>query len=424
MASPSSSGPGASEAGSARPDRASVAAGGTAAVGLLIALAVQNAVPPFATDMYTPAFPKVTTGLGATSTLVGLTLTTFFIGMGTGQVVGGAASDQLGRRRPMIAGALLCMLGAVLCAVAPSIWVLIVARFLQGFGGGVASAVGRAVLVDVAHGDQLARTMSILQAIGGLAPMIAPVLGGILVTSAPWRAIFWALSVFGLVMVTTAWFLVPESLPPERRIRGGWRHTVAGLGSVVRKPVFVGYTFVNALSGFCMFAYISNSAYVLQGQKGLSPIVFSYVFAGNALFSVLLTLVNARLVGRIRPRRLIALGLCLSGLATAVLSIAVFGFGTALIPVCIGFALLIGAQSFVFGNSGALGLDQARGNAGTASAVQGLVQALASATSAPIASSGGDVTAVPMVIVMIIGIVGAWASFLLVGRVQRRRATA
>jgi MFS transporter, DHA1 family, multidrug resistance protein len=120
-----------------------------------------------ATDMYTPAFPQVTADLATSASLVGLTLTTFFLGMALGQLLGGPWSDQRGRRMPMIVGGLLCTLGAVGCALAPSIWFLVVFRVVQGFGGGLAAVVARAVVVDVAKGDQLVRVMSILMALGG-----------------------------------------------------------------------------------------------------------------------------------------------------------------------------------------------------------------------------------------------------------------
>ena len=149
---------------------------------LILTLALQVAVAPFATDMYTPAFPQVTADLATSASLVGLTSTTFFLGMATGRLLGGPWSDQRGRRMPMIVGGLICTLGAVGCALAPSIWVLIVFRIVQGFGGGLAAVVARAVVVDVAKGDQLARVMSILMALGGLAPMIAPVFGGAVLT--------------------------------------------------------------------------------------------------------------------------------------------------------------------------------------------------------------------------------------------------
>ena len=142
---------------------------------LILTLALQSAVPPFATDMYTPAFPRVTADLATSASLVGLTLTTFFLGMALGQLLGGPLSDQRGRRIPMIVGGLICTIGAVGCALAPSIGLLIVFRVVQGFGGGLASVVARAVVVDIAKGDLLAKVMSIMMALGGLAPMVAPV---------------------------------------------------------------------------------------------------------------------------------------------------------------------------------------------------------------------------------------------------------
>ena len=189
---------------------------------LILTLALQSAVPPFATDMYTPAFPRVTAELATSASLVGLTLTTFFLGMALGQLLGGPLSDQRGRRIPMIVGGLICTLGAVGCALAPSIWFLIVFRVVQGFGGGVAAVVARAVVVDVAKGDLLAKVMSIMMALGGLAPMIAPVFGGAVLTlGGTWRTVFWCLVGFGLLMMITAIILVPESLPPERATAAG-----------------------------------------------------------------------------------------------------------------------------------------------------------------------------------------------------------
>jgi MFS transporter, DHA1 family, multidrug resistance protein len=150
------------------------AAGAAVSTSLVLTLALQSAVPPFATDMYTPAFPRVRIELATSASLVGLTLTTFFLGMALGQLLGGPLSDQRGRRRPMIVGGLICTLGAVGCALAPSIGLLIVFRVVQGFGGGLAAVVARAVVVDVAKGDMLAKVMSIMMALGGLAPMVAP----------------------------------------------------------------------------------------------------------------------------------------------------------------------------------------------------------------------------------------------------------
>lgn len=282
-------------------------------VGLIIALAIQNAVPPFATDMYSPAFPQVAADLGTSATAVGLTLTAFFIGMGTGQLVGGTASDRYGRRHPIITGGLICTLGGIVCALAPGIGILLAGRILQGFGGGIASVVGRAVLVDIAHGDRLARIMSILMAVGGLAPMLAPVTGSTVLSVATWRMIFWCLAGFGLLMMAMAAIVIPETLPASDRRRGGLRRFAAGFAELARHKRFMGYMLTSAFSGFAMFAYISASSFVLQEIKGLTAMQYSVFFGCTAGANMLMALTNSRLVGRYRPRRLIAVGLGISG---------------------------------------------------------------------------------------------------------------
>jgi DHA1 family bicyclomycin/chloramphenicol resistance-like MFS transporter len=412
------------------PSSSTVASAGRATAGgaavstsLVLTLALQSAVPPFATDMYTPAFPRVTADLATSASLVGLTLTTFFLGMALGQLLGGPLSDQRGRRIPMIVGGVICTLGAIGCALAPSIWVLIVFRVVQGFGGGLAAVVARAVVVDVAKGDLLARVMSIMMALGGLAPMVAPVFGGAVLTlGGTWRTVFWCLVGFGLLMTITAIVLVPESLPRERRHGGGLRQFATGLSEVLRIRVYVGYMLTAALSGFTMMAYIANSSYVLQEMKGVAPMPFALFFASTALAQILLSIVNARIVGRFRPRTLIGFGLVLATVAVAALTVGVFALDTPLLLTCGGFLVLMAVQAFIFGNASALAADQARHVAGAASAVLGVAQAVAMAVAAPLASSGGATTAVPMIWVMIVGIVGSLFSFLVLARARSNQA--
>jgi len=397
--------------------RGSANAPAAVSTALVLTLALQSAVPPFAIDMYTPAFPRVTADLQTEASLVGLTMTTFFLGLAVGQLLGGPLSDQRGRRVPLIVGGLICTVGAVGCALAPSIGFLIVARIVQGFGGGVAAVVARAVVVDVARGTELARVMSILMALGGLAPMVAPVLGaGVLTLGGTWRTVFWCLVGFGLLMMVTAILFVPESLETDRREDGGLRAFASGLLEVVRIRLFVGYTLTAAMSGFTMMAYIANSSYVLQEIKGLRPMPFALFFASAALAQVLLALVNARIVSRFGPRRLIGFGLTLAAAAVATLVVSVFWLGIPLVLTCVAFLVLMAVQAFVFGNASALAAGEARHVAGAASAVIGVSTAAAWALAAPLASSGGASTAVPMVLVMVTGIGTALASFLLLTR--------
>ncbi|CAM2769212.1 multidrug effflux MFS transporter [Actinomyces slackii] len=390
-------------------------------VSLILALAVQSAVPPFATDMYSPAFPQVANELGASAAAVGFTLTAFFIGMGVGQVLGGTASDQWGRRLPMITGGLVCTIGSIICALAPGISLLIAGRLLQGLGGGVASVVGRAVLVDVAHGDRLARIMSVLMAVVGLAPMIAPVAGGAVLSVADWRAIFWSLAGFGVFMMAMAALLIPETLPPDERASGGLRRFATGFAELVAHRRFMGYLLTSSCSGFAMFAYVSASSFVLQEMKGLTPMQYSVFFACTAGSNMLMAILNSRLVGRYRPRRLIAVGLSMSALGITVVTVSVLALGVALIPLCLGFVVTMAAQGFVFGNASALALGEVRHVAGAASAMLGVAQAIAMGISAPLASSGGGDSAIPMVVVMLMGITGAWCAYTLAGRAGHSR---
>ena len=185
---------------------------------------------------------------------------------------------------------------------------------------------------------------------------------------------------------------------------------------MLRIRLFVAYLLTTAFSGFSMMAYVANSSYVLQVMKGVHPMPFALFFASTALSQVLLSLVNARLVGRIRPRTLIGFGLTMSTTAVIMLSAGVLFLGTPLLLTCAGFLILMAAQAFVFGNSGALAAGQATHIAGSASAALGVAMALAGAIAAPLASSGGGETAVPMVIVMIVGVTCSVLAFLFLTR--------
>ncbi|SDB95029.1 MFS transporter, DHA1 family, bicyclomycin/chloramphenicol resistance protein [Raineyella antarctica] len=258
--------------------------------------------------------------------------------------------------------------------------------------------------------------MSVLQAIGGLAPMIAPVVGALVITVGSWRDIFWTLAGFGALMVLTAVWFVPETLPPERRHRGGVLQSLAGMGQLVRIPPFVGYALTATFSGFTMMAYIANSSYVLQVMKGIPPIAFSLFFASTALAQVVVSVVNARLIGRFRPHAMITVGLIASAVAVIALTLGVLVWDTPLVLTCLGFLVLMASQGLVFGNSGALASMQATHIAGSAAAVQGVASALAMAAAAPLASSGGGDSAVPMIAVMLAGSAISAASFVFLTR--------
>src|SRR4051795_833266 len=209
--------------------------------GLVATVVFLTAIAPLATDMYVPAFPRVAADLSATATGVQLTLTTFFAGMGLGQLVGGPVSDQRGRRRPLLVAIVLMTLASVACAVAPTISIMMVARFVQGFTGGWAMVVGRAVIVDLATGARLVRVLNVIAGVGGIAPIVGPLLGAVILQLTHWRVSFWVVAALGLAMTICVLIAVPETLPPDRRHAGGLQAFAGASRAVLHNRRYVGY---------------------------------------------------------------------------------------------------------------------------------------------------------------------------------------
>ena len=275
----------------------------------LIAVAVLiTSVAPLATDMYVPAFPAVARDLTASTTAVQLTLTTFFVGMALGQLLGGPISDQRGRRVPLVLGTVGVTVASIVCALAPSIGVLAVARLLQGFAGGWAMVVVRAVLVDLARGSRLVRVLNLIGGVGGIALIAGPLLGGVIVQFSVWRTSFWLVAAAGLAMTVCVLLFVPDSLPAAQRHGGGLRTFVGSSAAVLRNRRYVGYVVVASAMMIVVFAYVSSSAFILEDVNGLGPIQYSVDFAANAAAASVAALLAARLAGRVPTRRVIGVG--------------------------------------------------------------------------------------------------------------------
>ena len=362
-----------------------------------------TAIAPLATDMYVPAFPQVATDLSATATQVQLTLTTFFVGMALGQLIGGPVSDQRGRRRLLIAAVMVMAAASVACALAPTITVMMAARFVQGFAGGWAMVIGRAVIVDLATGARLVRVLNVMAGVGGIAPIIGPLIGAVILQLSHWRVSFWVVAALGVVMTVAVLVAVPESLPPERRHGGGLRSFLVAGREVLGHRSYVGYLVVAGSAMGALFAYVATSAFVLQSMNGLTPIAYSIVFAANAGGMTIAALVAARLAGRVATRTVILVGQIAALAAGIGMLIGALWFDTPLIVAIICFFIMMSAQGLIGPNGGALASAAVPNHPGTGSAVLGFVQWVAAGTIAPIAGLGGEHTAVPMAILMIAG---------------------
>jgi MFS transporter, DHA1 family, multidrug resistance protein len=368
-----------------------------APVGVWIcALALLTAIAPLATDMYLPALPEVATELATTPSNVQLTLTGFLVGLATGQLVIGPLSDAWGRRRLLLLGTVLCLVATAACIVAPTIGVLVVARFLQGFGGAAGIVLSRAVIVDRTTGSRTVRLFSLMMAINGIAPVVAPLMGSALLGIGTWRVIFVALTALTLLMAVGAFVAVPETLPPERRVSGGLRTTGRDVRSALSRPRYVGFTLAFAFAFATLFTYISGSPFVLQNALGLSTGTYALAFGANAAGLITASIANGQLAGRVDPQRVLAIATT----ALVVLSLVLLGVvlaGPSVWPVLVLLFLAVTSLGFIMGNASALASREVRDIAGTGSALLGALQFALGAVVSPLVGSSPLVMAVAMV---------------------------
>lgn len=390
---------------------------------VILVLTTLSAIGPLATDMYIPAFPEVTGDLGTTASRMQLTITAFFLGTASGQIIAGPLSDRVGRRIPLLLGISLCLTASIVCALAPNVGVLLAFRVLQGFGGGFGMVLGRAVLIDLTDGPELFRVMNIMQGVGGIAPIVAPLLGGVILLFGQWREVFWVIAAMSLLSLVGTLLLIPESLPASRRHSGGLRTFAHNCAMLLRRRQFVAYMLVNAFSAFALMAYVSASSFVVQNMLGFSSSAYSVSFAINSMGMMAMSFLSARLTRSIHPRPLIRIGLSVVVCASFALLIGSLFLDTPAWIVLPAFFLTVAPQGMIFGNGGALASRAALEVAGTGSAMLGLGFSIAASLAAPLVGLGGTESSLPMAIVMVIGSLISVTCFVIAGRGSGREQT-
>ncbi|MFW0797054.1 multidrug effflux MFS transporter [Gordonia sp. CPCC 205515] len=383
---------------------------------LLFALALLSATAPIATDLYLPSFPEVQTSLHTSAAAVQLTLTAFLVGVAVGQIIWGPVSDRYGRRRPLIIGSAVAVGAGVLVVLAPNIETLVAARFVQAVAAAGGMVISRAVIADLLRGFASARSMTLMMTITSLAPVLAPVVGGLLAGHVSWRGVLGvilAITVLQLIMAVTT---VRETLPAAKRAP---RLGYADLLTRFRRPAFLAYVLTQAFGFGTLMAYISSSSFVYQKVLGVSSAIYGLCFAANAVGLTAAGLISARLSRRrVHPARTI-------GYALPVLIIASLGVLAAAASPMPGLLVVplfvtVFAFGFVAGNSAALAMEHSRDAVGAGSAVLGGLMFLVGGLLSPLGGLAGDNTAVPMGIVMTGSAIVAAISFVLARRYVSR----
>jgi DHA1 family bicyclomycin/chloramphenicol resistance-like MFS transporter len=277
---------------------------------LALILGALTALGPLGVDMYLPAFPAMARDLGADAAAVQRTLASFLLGMALGQLVFGPLSDRLGRRLPMFAGLALFGLASIGCALAESAEALAWLRFAQAVGGCAGVVIARAVVRDLCDERGAVRMMAMLMLVMGAAPILAPMLGGFVLSFAGWRGIFWILAGYALLALGLLARFLPESLPPDRRRRDGPAAILGVYLSILRDRRFLAHALAGSVPMTGLFAYLIGSPLVLMERHGLAPVAYGLVFGANAFGLILASQVVARLVRRRPPAKLLVGALC------------------------------------------------------------------------------------------------------------------
>ena len=370
---------------------------------LALVLGLLSAIGPFAIDMYLPALPAIGRALHADVHQVQLSLMAFFLAFALSQLLYGPASDIFGRKTPLYVGIALFVAGSIGCALSPSIGWLIAFRAVQGLGGGAPNVITLAVVRDLHTGAEAARLMSLLMLVFSVSPILAPVVGSLVIDAGGWSAIFWVIGTIGVLGLALATFALEETRPPAERVDSDLASTGRAFALLLRDRHFLGLTSVVSLGVASFFIYLSNSSFVLINHYGLTPRQYSLAFSVNAASFIGASQLAGRLGHRYGLKRVVAVsvaGFALTMCAGSALNLAgVDNLATMIVMLMIGFGFL----GLVIPSTTVMALEHHGTIAGAASALMGTMEMVSGAIVIALMGLVVDGTARPM----LAGVAGA-----------------
>ncbi|MEV8176369.1 multidrug effflux MFS transporter [Microbacterium sp. NPDC079176] len=369
---------------------------------------------PISMDLYLPALPALSAELGAVTSVAQLTVTACLIGLAAGQLIAGPLSDRFGRRGILLIGIVAYILTSVLCALSPSIELLILARLVQGLAGGVGIVIATAAGRDVFEGKALIRFYGRLTVIGGFAAIVGPLLGGLLNTFTDWRGLFVFLAVIGVVILVITLLVFGETLPAEQRTRGGFGETLHAYRTLLSDRVFLGAVLNQGFLYAALFAYLAGSTFVLQDIYGLTPQWYAAAFGLNSAGHMVFGYVAGRTAERWSISGTLAVGIVVTGSGALGLLIA----GLTPLPLWIVIVSLFALSSGVAITAPpatTLALSDYPQMAGTASSLLGMVRFGFGGIAAPFVGVAGALSILPLGITTVVTVLLAAAACLLLG---------
>lgn len=364
----------------------------------IIVMGALSAFGPLAIDMYLPALPTVKEELQATTSATQLTLTFFMIGLAVGNIIAGTLSDSIGRKKPLVVAMVLFTLSSIFCAIAPNVEVMMLARFIQGMSGGAGVVISRAIASDLYRGNALTKFMATLMLVNGAAPVLAPVIGGVILTFTTWRVMFFILMAFGILMLIGSIVQIKESLPVEARSKASFRTIFNDYRLLLTTPTFIVPALIQGTTFAVFFGYLSASPFIIQNIYGYTPQQYSYIFAGLACGLIVMAQLTGKLVDYIHPQKLLRIFTAIQ-VVGAVLTI--IGLSQHLPIAFIIFSLLLVVAPVA--GVGSVGFSIAMTNqkrGGSAASFLGLLQYAIGGVASALVGVKGDANATPYMIIL------------------------
>ncbi|WP_066960533.1 multidrug effflux MFS transporter [Microbulbifer sp. Q7] len=377
---------------------------------MALMLGLLSCVGPFAIDMYLPAMPAMAEDYGVPTAMSQYTLVSFFIAFGACQLFYGPAADMFGRKPPLYFGLVVFLLSSIGCALAPTIEWLIALRFVQGVGAAAVMSIPRAIIRDRYTGTEATRLMTTVMLVISISPMLAPLVGSLLMAPFGWPSVFYAVALATVASLLLIRFALPETLPVDQRVPVNPAAMLGAFRVLFRDSYFMGMTLIGGMGTAGFFSFLSVAAFLYTDYYGLTPSQFSLAFAVNALGFFATSQFAANLCerfGGVSVVKWAVAGFALSGLLHLLLNL----MGVDDFAVLVAMLLLANAfLGLVVPTTMVLSLDDHGPIAGTAAALGGTLQMMLGAVAIGIVSAVFD--GAPRTLVVAIAVCGAVAVLL------------
>ncbi|HDP3128057.1 TPA: multidrug effflux MFS transporter [Staphylococcus aureus] len=368
----------------------------------IIILGSLTAIGALSIDMFLPGLPDIRHDFQTTTSNAQLTLSMFMIGLAFGNLFAGPISDSTGRRKPLIIAMIIFTLASLGIVFVHNIWLMVALRFLQGVTGGAAAAViSRAIASDMYSGNELTKFMALLMLVNGIAPVVAPTIGGIILNYSVWRMVFVILTIFGFVMVIGSLLKVPESLTvTNRESSSGLKTMFKNFKILLKTPRFVLPMLIQGMTFVILFTYISASPFIIQKIYGMTAIQFSWMFAGIGITLIISSQLTGYLVDFIDSQKLMRGMTMIQIIGVILVTIVLLNHWNFWI-LAIGFIILIAPVTGVATLGFTIAMDESSSGRGSSSSLLGLVQFLFGGIASPLVGVKGEDNPIPYIIIII-----------------------